>query len=82
LLNRNEVTDTKIGINKNLEKINKDCLNNVNLHIEQSRLEYIVNAIKPFLPFVENDNDSDGFMLTQNSLGYNNLNELGILLLK
>ncbi len=73
LLNRDEVTDTKIGINKNLEKINKDCLNQVSLHIEQSRLEYIVNAIKPFLPFVENDKDSDGFMLTQNSLGYNNL---------
>ena len=57
--------------NDNLEQINKQDLDNVSLHIEQSRVEYIVNVIKPFLPFVKDA--ADGFMLTQNSLGYNNL---------
>lgn len=71
LLNRDEVKETKKGINDNLEQINRDDLDNVSLHIEQSRVEYIVNVIKPFLPF--KDNATDGFMLTQNSLGYNNL---------
>ena len=44
---------------------------NVGLHIEQNRIEYIVNVIKPFLPYSETN--EDGFMLSQNSLGYNNL---------
>lgn len=71
LLDRDEVKETKKGINDNLEQINKQDLDNVSLHIEQSRVEYIVNVIKPFLPFVKDA--ADGFMLTQNSLGYNNL---------
>lgn len=71
LLKRHEVEETKAGINSNLEQINKDELDNVSLHIEQSRVDYIVNVIKPFLPF-EKDS-TNGFMLTQNSLGYNNL---------
>lgn len=71
LLERQEVIDTKIGINQNLCEINKTELKNVGLHIEQSRIDYIVNVIKPYLPFSKTS--SDGFVLTQNSLGYNNL---------
>lgn len=71
LLKRPEVKETQVGINDNLNQINSSILNNVELHIEQNRIEYIVNIIKPFLPFSQND--TKGFMLTQNSLGYNNL---------
>ena len=71
LLHRPEVKETQTGINDNLNQINSSILNNVELHIEQNRIEYIVNIIKPFLPFSQND--TKGFMLTQNSLGYNNL---------
>jgi len=71
LLARQEVRDTKEGINTNLGGINQTDLHNVGLHIEQNRIEYIVNAIKPFLPY--SNNEKDGFLLTQNSLGYNNL---------
>ena len=71
LLQRNEVLDTQVGINDNLSQINKTELQNVELHIEQNKIEYIVNIIKPFLPYSAADNN--GFILTQNSLGYNNL---------
>lgn len=71
LLARQEVRETKDGINTNLGEINRTDLQNVGLHIEQNRIEYIVNVIKPFLPYT--DADKDGFVLTQNSLGYNNL---------
>ena len=71
LLEREEVISTKNGINDNLENINKQTLDKVSLHIEQSRVEYIINVIKPYLPFSENT--EEGFMLTQNSLGFNNL---------
>ena len=71
LLQRQEVRETQTGINDNLNKINSSDLNNVELHIEQNRIEYIVNIIKPFLPYSQND--INGFVLTQNSLGYNNL---------
>ena len=71
LLDRQEVKETQIGINENLNQINSFGLNNVELHIEQNKIEYIVNIIKPFLPYSQND--KNGFMLTQNSLGYNNL---------
>lgn len=69
LLQRQEVKDTNDGINNNLRQINQR--DQVGLHIEQNRIEYIVNVIKPFLPF-SNDN-KNGFLLTQNSLGFNNL---------
>jgi putative ATP-dependent endonuclease of OLD family len=69
LLNRSEVQDTKTGINDNLNQISK--IGSVELHIEQNRIEYIVNAIKPFLPY--SSTDKDGFTLSQNSLGLNNL---------
>ena len=71
LLQRQEVRETQSGINDNLNQINSSDLNNVELHIEQNRIEYIVNIIKPFLPYSQND--TNGFALTQNSLGYNNL---------
>ena len=71
LLHRQEVTETQTGINNNLNQISSSNLQNVELHIEQNRIEYIVNIIKPFLPY--SPADKNGFVLTQNSLGYNNL---------
>ena len=71
LLQRQEVKDTQTGINDNLNQINMSDLQDVKLHIEQNRIEYIVNIIKPFLPFSKDD--KNGFVLSQNSLGYNNL---------
>lgn len=71
LLQRQEVRETQTGINDNLNQINSLDLQNVELHIEQNRIEYIVNIIKPFLPY--STADKNGFVLTQNSLGYNNL---------
>jgi putative ATP-dependent endonuclease of OLD family len=71
LLQRQEVRETQTGINDNLNQINRSDLQNVELHIEQNRIEYIVNIIKPFLPY--SAADKKGFVLTQNSLGYNNL---------
>lgn len=71
LLRRQEVKETQAGINDNLNQINSSNLHNVELHIEQSRIEYIVNIIKPFLPYSEAN--KKGFVLTQNSLGHNNL---------
>lgn len=71
LLQRQEVRDTQTGINDNLKQISRTDLKDVELHIEQNRIEYIVNVIKPFLPY--STADKDGFVLTQNSLGYNNL---------
>lgn len=72
LLERDEVKTTKDGINDNLRAINQTALTDVSLHIEESRIEYIVNAIKPYLPFGSASN-SNGFRLSQNSLGFNNL---------
>lgn len=71
LLNRPEVRETKTGINTNLNQIGRADLDGVDLHIEQNRVEYIVNVIKPFLPYFPTN--KDGFILTQNSLGFNNL---------
>lgn len=71
LLQRQEVQETQTGINDNLNQINRSDLKDVELHIEQNRIEYIVNIIKPFLPFSKDD--KNGFVLSQNSLGYNNL---------
>ena len=71
LLQRQEVRETQTGINDNLVQIGRTVLKDVELHIEQNRIEYIVNIIKPFLPYAAAD--KQGFMLTQNSLGFNNL---------
>ena len=71
LLQRQEVKETQSGIKDNLKQINRSDLKEVELHIEQNRIEYIVNIIKPFLPY--SATDKQGFVLTQNSLGFNNL---------
>lgn len=71
LLQRQEVRETQTGINDNLKQINRTDLQDVELHIEQNRIEYIVNIIKPFLPY--SSDKKLGFVLPQNSLGYNNL---------
>jgi len=74
LLERDEVKDTREGVNSNLKGIFKAFDDNkIGLQIEQSRTEYIVNAIKPFLPHNRETLKDEGFYLWQNSLGYNNL---------
>lgn len=74
LLDREEVQQTRQGVNNNLAGIFKGFDDNkIGLQIEQSKTEYIVNAIKPFLPHNRDTLKDDGFNLWQNSLGYNNL---------
>jgi putative ATP-dependent endonuclease of OLD family len=72
LLKRTEVSETKSNINNNLLKI-YSTLSPIGLHIEQSKLDYIVNVIKPYLPFTASIDADSGLNLFQNSLGYNNL---------
>lgn len=74
LLQQSEVVDTKANINTNLDNIHKHADKSViGLHIEQSKIEYIVNVIKPYLPHDWQNNSEEGFQLWQNSLGFNNL---------
>ena len=74
LLERTEVKDTRDGVNSNLKGIFKSFDDNkIGLQIEQSKTEFIVNAIKPFLPHNRETLKDEGFYLWQNSLGYNNL---------
>lgn len=74
LLAQAEVSETRNGVNYNLSGIYKRFKDNqIGLQIEQSKTEYIVNAIKPFLPHDRNSLSGDGFSLWQNSLGQNNL---------
>lgn len=74
LLEREEVKQTREGVNSNLAGIFKLFDDNkIGLQIEQSKTEYIVNAIKPFLPHNRDTLKDEGFYLWQNSLGYNNL---------
>lgn len=74
LLERDEVTSTRENINRNLNAIYKNINRGlISLQIEQSRIEYIVNVIKPFLPHNLGGGSSEGFNLRQNSLGFNNL---------
>lgn len=74
LLERDEVKQTREGVNRNLAGIFKSFDDNkIGLQIEQSKIEYIVNAIKPFLPHNRDTLKDEGFNLWQNSLGYNNL---------
>ena len=81
LLGREEVTNTRDGVNQNLEGIFKKFLDNkIGLRIEDSRTEYIVNAIKPFLPHNRESLNEEGFHLWQNSLGLNNLIYIAIVL--
>ena len=74
LLERDEVKQTREGVNRNLAGIFKSFDDNkIGLQIEQSKSEYIVNAIKPFLPHNRKTLKDEGFNLWQNSLGHNNL---------
>lgn len=74
LLAQSEVSDTRDGVNDNLSGIYQRFKDNqIGLQIEQSKIEYIVNSIKPFLPHNRMSLAGDGFSLWQNSLGQNNL---------
>lgn len=74
LLAQSEVSETRDGVNNNLSWIYQRFKDNqIGLQIEQSKTEYIVNAIKPFLPHNRDSLAGEGFSLWQNSLGQNNL---------
>lgn len=74
LLAQSEVSETRDGVNNNLSGIYQRFKDNqIGLQIEQSKTEYIVNAIKPFLPHNRDSLSGEGFSLWQNSLGQNNL---------
>jgi putative ATP-dependent endonuclease of OLD family len=74
LLKQKEVTDSQQSINTNLTNIYKQSIENqIGLRIEESKAEYIVNIIKPYLPHDIKTLTGDGFNLKQNSLGFNNL---------
>lgn len=72
LLKQAEVKATKAGINGNLEKILHSNLQQVELKIAPSSVEYIVNVIKPFIP-IGKEGKVNGYTIWRNSLGYNNL---------
>lgn len=82
LLKRDEVTNTRTGVNEHLDdifKISKD--NQIGMRIEaSSKIESIVNVIKPYLPHDKTKLDDEGFSLWQNSLGFNNLIYIAIIL--
>lgn len=82
LLSRDEVLDTRKGVNDHLDdifKISKD--NQIGLRIEESsKIESIVNIIRPYLPHDKKSLIDEGFNLWQNSLGFNNLIYIAIIL--
>ncbi|WP_285269000.1 ATP-dependent nuclease [Kaistella rhinocerotis] len=81
LLGRDEVKNTRDGVNTNLENIFKKVIDNkVGLRIEEARTEYIVNVIKPYLPHNRITLIDEGFHLWQNSLGLNNLIYIAVVL--
>jgi putative ATP-dependent endonuclease of OLD family len=82
LLAQKEVIDTRASINTHLDDIFKIANDNqIGLRIEEtSKIESIVNVIKPYLPHNRETLNSDGFHLDQNSLGYNNLIYIAIIL--
>lgn len=81
LLQREEVKNTREGINANLGGIFKKFIDNkIGLQIEEAKIEYIVNAIKPYLPHDKTSLVEDGFRLGQNSLGLNNLIYIAVVL--
>jgi putative ATP-dependent endonuclease of OLD family len=74
LLSQKEVIDSQQSINTNLINIYKKSIENqIGLRIEESKAEYIVNIIKPYLPHDTETLTGEGFNLKQNSLGFNNL---------
>lgn len=72
LLSQPEVESTRKNINVNLKDIYKRSAQEIGLQIEQDRIEYIVNAIKPFLQ-LDNNSGLPSLRLNNNSLGYNNV---------
>ncbi|MGB7526962.1 ATP-dependent nuclease [Sphingobacterium cellulitidis] len=81
LLDRDEVKNTRDGVNINLQGIFKKFVDNtVGLRIEEAKTEYIVNAIKPYLPHDRKTLTDSGFHLWQNSLGLNNLIYIAVVL--
>lgn len=82
LLKRTEVLDTRTSVNSHLDdifKISKD--NQIGLRIEESsKIESIVNVIRPYLPHDKKLLANEGFNLWQNSLGFNNLIYIAIIL--
>lgn len=82
LLKRPEVLATRTSVNSHLDdifKISKD--NKIGLRIEESsKIESIVNIIRPYLPHDKSILENDGFNLWQNSLGFNNLIYIAIIL--
>jgi len=82
LLDRPEVKSTQKNVNSNLDEIFKISSDNkIGLRIEEStKIENIVNIIKPYLPFDKETLKEDGFNLSQNSLGFNNLINIAIIL--
>ena len=81
LLKLKEVKDSQQFINNNLINIHKQSIENqIGLRIEESKAEYIVNIIKPYLPHDTETLTGDGFNLKQNSLGFNNLIYIAIVL--
>lgn len=74
LLRQTEVTNSQNSINVNLTNIYKKSIENlIGLRIEESKAEYIINIIKPYLPHDKVNLIGEGFNLKQNSLGHNNL---------
>ncbi|MNK97308.1 hypothetical protein D3C87_1176330 [compost metagenome] len=81
LLDRDEVKNTREGVNTNLDGIFKKFIDNkIGLRIEEAKTEYIVNAIKPYLPHNRKSLTDEGFHLWQNSLGFNNLIYIAVVL--
>ncbi len=72
LLKRKKVVATKQSVNTNLSEIHRET-RPIDLHIEQTRANYIVNAIKPILPFSDPRDSGQGLTLRQNSMGHNNI---------
>ena len=71
LLKRDEVESTKQGINKNLAGIMPNSGYGIDVEIDRSRVDYIVNVIKPHIPV--DTAKTEILRLWQNSLGLNNL---------
>lgn len=82
LLKQDEVSATKASVNNHLDNIFKISQDNkIGLRIEESaKIESIVNVIKPYLPHDKKLLKDDGFQLWQNSLGFNNLIYIAIIL--
>lgn len=72
LLDQQEVRTTKDNINVNLGTILKKDPQNIDLAITPNKVDYIVNAIKPYIP-ISSNKKIDGYRLWKNSLGFNNL---------